>query len=297
MKAVPRVSVYLPTHNRAISLGEAAASVLAQDYPDLELLIVDDASTDDTPRVAEKLRRQDPRVRVWTLPASRGAAAARNVAIGQAAGEFATGIDDDDLMLPGRVTGLVAAHQERFAFVRSGFLHERGGWRRPVFAKPRTITLAELLHYNLVGNQALVRTERLRAVGGYDESLVACQDYDLWTRLVLRYGPALRIGGPSYVFREAAEADSITRSPRALEGARQYAHKHAPLMGPAQLRSQHLLQAIAGREQIGVRDLPRLYAAPTAGLLLRYWAATNLPVTRAVRERWRGGRWSLGPGD
>ncbi|HXQ63524.1 MAG TPA: hypothetical protein VN787_01620, partial [Steroidobacteraceae bacterium] len=220
-----------------------------------------------------------------------------NVAIGQAKGEFATGIDDDDLMLPGRVAALVAAHQERYALVCSGFFHERGGWRRPVFPEPRTIALTELLHYNLVGNQALVRTDRLCAVGGYDESLVACQDYDLWTRLVVRYGPALRIGGPSYVFRETAEADSITRSPRALEGARQYAHKHARLMTPAHMRSQQLLQAIAGRERIGARDLARLYATPTAGLLLRYWAATNLPVSRALRELWRGGRWSLGPGD
>jgi GT2 family glycosyltransferase len=293
----PRVSVYLPTRNRATSLAEAAASVLAQDYTDLELLIVDDASGDDTRRVAEGLARQDPRVRYWRLPAPRGAPAARNVAIGHAAGEFVTGLDDDDLMLPGRIAALVAAHQERYAFVCSGFLHERAGWRRPVFATPRRIALADLLHYNLVGNQALVRTERLRAVGGYDESMVASQDYDLWTRLVLRFGPALRIPGPSYVFREGSGGDSITASPRAREGARQYLQKHAALMIPAQRRSQQLLAVIAGRERIRMRDLPRLCAAPTAGVLLRYWAATNLPVARGLRERWRGRVWPSSPRD
>lgn len=292
--SAPLVSVYLPTRNRAALLREAAESVLSQTWRDFELLIVEDASEDDTAQVVAGLARRDSRVRAFRLPEARGAPAARNRALAEARGRFITGLDDDDLMLPGRLASLLAAHDERFAFTCSGFLHERDGWRRPVFARARLIPLAALLHYNLVGNQALVLTERLRAIGGFDEALVASQDYDLWTRLVARYGPAQRIAEPSYVFRERAAATSISGSPRAGEGAAAYARKHAPLMNAAQRRSQRLIQAIAAGRRLGVAELPRCFALPTAGVLARYWLS-GLPLARAVQSRYR--QWCWGTTD
>jgi glycosyltransferase involved in cell wall biosynthesis len=291
--SAPLVTVYLPTRDRAALLRDAAASVLAQTMPDLELVIVEDASADDTAAVVAELARRDPRVRAFRQDEPRGAPAARNRALAEARGRFITGLDDDDLMLPARLERLLAAQDERHAFTCSAFLHERDGWRRPVFAHAREITLEALLHYNLVGNQALMLTERLRAVGGFDEALVASQDYDLWTRLVARYGPALRIAEPTYVFRERAAATSISGSPRAGEGAAQYAQKHAPLMNAAQRRSQRLIQAIAAGRRLGLSDLPGCFALPTAGVLARYWLA-GMPLARAVQSRYRRQRWAAG---
>ena len=290
-----QVSVYLPTRNRAALLREAADSVLSQTWRDFELLIVNDASDDDTDGVMAALARRDPRVRCFRQPESRGAPAARNRALAEARGRFITGLDDDDLMLPRRLETLLAAHDDRHAFTCSAFLHERDGRRRQVFARSGSIGLGALLHYNVVGNQALVLTERLRAVGGFDETLVASQDYDLWTRLVARYGPAWRISEPSYVFRQRATPESISGSPRAGQGAAQYAEKHCALMNAAQRRSQRLVQAIAAGRRLRLGELPGCFALPTAGVLAKYWFA-GLPLARAVQTRYRRLRWRSSPG-
>jgi glycosyltransferase involved in cell wall biosynthesis len=288
----PQVSVYLPTRNRAGLLREAAESVLAQHCRELELIIVDDASEDETPEVAESLARRDPRVRYLRQPMRRGAPAARNRAIAETRGRFVTGIDDDDLMLPGRLASLLQAHDERHALVCSGFLLERGGWRKPMFASAREIDLDRLLYSNIVGNQALVLTERVRAIGGFDENLVASQDYDLWTRLVAQFGPARRIAEPSYVCRQDAAPESISASPRAGQGAAQYAAKHAGLMNAAQRRSQWLLQVIASRRPLRLVDFPAGFTTPTVSLLLRYWLA-GLPAAETLQQRYRRLRWGL----
>jgi glycosyltransferase involved in cell wall biosynthesis len=285
----PRVSVYLPTRNRAGLLREAAESVLAQHCRELELIIVDDASEDETPEVAESLARRDPRVRYLRQPMRRGAPAARNRAIAETRGRFVTGIDDDDLMLP---ASLLQAHDERHALVCSGFLLERGGWRKPMFASAREIDLNRLLYMNIVGNQALVLTERVRTIGGFDENLVASQDYDLWTRLVAQFGPARRIAEPSYVVRQDAAPESISASPRAGQGAAQYAAKHAGLMNAAQRRSQWLLQVIASRRPLRLVDFPAGFTTPTVSLLLRYWLA-GLPGAEGLQQRYRRLRWGL----
>ena len=260
---------------------------------DTELIIVDDASEDATPEVAAQLVRTDPRVRYLRQPTRRGAPAARNRAIAEARGPFATGIDDDDLMFPHRLSTLLAGHDERYALVCSGFMHERNGWSRPVFTRPRTISLGALLHYNFVGNQALVMTERLRAVGGFDETLPGSQEYDLWTRLVRQFGPARRVAGASYAFREGAVGQSISTSASAGLGASLYARKHDAWMNDSQRRSQRLLQAIASGQRIRMAGFAGYFAPATAGVLLRYWAS-GLPLAKSLGERYRRLRWGHG---
>ena len=108
----PLVSVYLPTRNRAEQLPRAIRSVLRQDCPNLELLVVDDASTDLTSEVLARFAARDSRVRIFRQPVPSGAPAARNRAIREARGEFLAGIDDDDLMLPTRLSSLLDAYQD-----------------------------------------------------------------------------------------------------------------------------------------------------------------------------------------
>lgn len=274
MPGTPRVSVYLPTRNRAAWVVEAAESVLAQTMPDFELLIVDDGSTDDTPAQLAALAARDARVRVLRHGTPQGAPAARNFAIAEARGEFVTGIDDDDLMRPGRLESLLGAllrARPEPAFVCSAFVHQRGGRVRTRNAQARRITLDDLLYANVVGNQVLARTAHLRAVGGFDERLVASQDYDLWTRLAADYGAGERISAATYVYREALAPDSISRSARFGEGARQYTAKHRTRMNAAQRRSQRLLHHITAGERLRLAELPRCFAWPTAHWLLQHW--------------------------
>lgn len=98
------ISVILPVHNRPAQLREAAASALSQDHPAVELLIVDDGSTDETPAVARKIAAEDPqRVRVFTQK-NMGPGAARETGRRHARGEFIQYLDSDDLLLPGKLS-------------------------------------------------------------------------------------------------------------------------------------------------------------------------------------------------
>lgn len=99
------VSVILPTRNRSILLGRAIRSILTQSYSRLELIIVDDGSTDDTANTIESI--QDPRV-VMITGGGQGAAAARNLALSRATGSIIAFADDDNVMAPGWLMSVVS---------------------------------------------------------------------------------------------------------------------------------------------------------------------------------------------
>jgi glycosyltransferase involved in cell wall biosynthesis len=276
MNDQPSISVYLPTHNRAELLGECIASVLAQTWTDYELIVVDDGSTDHTQEVLEKSAASDPRVQVVRLATSRGAPHARNIAIEAMRGEYATGIDDDDLMLPQRLEQLLGAARDQWAFICSAFVLEKAsGRRRLMNARARSITLDDILHRNIVGNQALIRVDRLREIGGFDEALQSSQDYDLWTRLIHRYGPAWRLSDASYRMRSGNTTRNITNSPARAIGTDQYFAKHRVLMTDAHRKSQRLLQYVARNETIPLSAWPQVMTPKTADLFaihaLRKW--------------------------
>ena len=273
MTVNPIISVYLPTRNRARLFSEAVQSVLAQSEKNLELIIVDDGSTDETPEICKEIEKHDPRVIVVRQCASVGAAVARNIAISLAQGVFITGIDDDDLMLPRRLESFLKNWSSYDSFLCSSF------WlMRPSFSKyrllnsgERCIGLQDLLYQNLVGNQLFTRTSFVLEVGGFDERFVASQDYDLWTRLACRFGPGRRIDEATYVMRQGVASSSISASSHFSQGARQYTAKHFHLMSAAQRRSQRLLHQITARQRVAISDWPTFWALPTAGLFLRYW--------------------------
>jgi glycosyltransferase involved in cell wall biosynthesis len=286
----PLVSVYLPTRNRAGLVGRAIESVLRQDHGDLELLVVDDASTDATPEVLARLAAADSRIVLFRQAAPGGAPAARNVALRAARGRYVTGIDDDDEMLPRRISSLLRSFDERYAFVCSGALLHTGTWQRPARATDAVITLDDELYGDQAGTQVLTLTERLRAVGLFDEHMPAWQDYDLWTRLIERYGPALRIAEPTYVMRVEAGTQRI--SLRGAEGARRYIDKHRSRMGPAQLASQELELFMLEGKRMGPRDALRFATPHTWRRALRYLVTSNAPGLRGLAERYRRWRWS-----
>ena len=134
----------------------------------------------------------------------------------------------------------------------------------------------------------LTRRERYIAVGGFDESMRAWQDYDLWTRMVERYGPALRLAEPTYLFWRGGGVPNISASANALIGARQYFKKFRMLMGPGHRRSQRLLRIITQRERLTFLGLLGSWTPATGAQALRYWLKSNLPFSRQLAEyRWR----------
>lgn len=235
---LPLISVYMPTFNRVNMAIRAIESVLAQDYSNIELLVVDDASTDDTWHVLTNKYMNDERVRFFRQSRGQGACAARNRAISEAKGDFVTGIDDDDEFLPHRLSSLYSAYDDQYSCVCSGYIWDYGTVQKKLFASRNVVALPELLDLHTLSNQALVRRERMLELGGFDIGLAAFQDYDMWVRVVQAYGPALRIADASYKVNVGHELGRITNSPKRLDAHKQFVAKHRVHMSERNLQNQ-----------------------------------------------------------
>ncbi len=182
----PRVSVVVPVRNMEAYVGEAVESALAQSPPPLEVVAVDDGSTDGTRGV---LAGFGERVRVLPGPA-RGASAARNLGVGEARGDWIAFLDADDLWYPGKLALQAAKAAAGHDFVFTDYARgpdpaapgpgRLAGYRHPAEGR----VFDRLLRENFVfTSTVLVRRESLVAAGGFDESIHITEDIDLWLRL------------------------------------------------------------------------------------------------------------------
>ena len=179
----PTVSVVLCTYNRGDSLGRTIETVLAEAVDDLELVIVDDGSTDGTAEVLGRLH--DRRVRVVHRP-NGGLSAARNSGLAAARGDWVVFLDDDDIPAPGWLAALTAWADDDavgIACVGARFVDERGretGHRIPSALGP---VFGDVSGSYLAGTFA-VRRDVVAAAGGYIDGLGASHQFELFLRLV-----------------------------------------------------------------------------------------------------------------
>ncbi|WP_342733658.1 glycosyltransferase [Bradyrhizobium sp. B117] len=198
------VSVYIPTRNRRLLLERAIASVRSQTHQDIEIIVVDDASSDDTHEYLRSMMNIEPRLVVFNQRVAGGAPRARNLAIRSARGQFITGLDDDDEFRPRRIEAFVNAWGS-FASTRTACLFSdsvvTNGSSSAVTTDRRSqVEYRDLFRHNFIGNQVFCPTSRLVEIGGFDENLPAWQDLDLFMRLLKRYGVAQRTTDPSYIY-------------------------------------------------------------------------------------------------
>ncbi|ABW66795.1 glycosyltransferase family 2 protein [Desulfosudis oleivorans] len=183
--SLPLVSVVIPTYNRGPMVTEAVASVLAQDYPAIEIIIVDDGSSDDTPGRLSPLKN---RVTIITQE-NRGVSAARNAGVAHAGGEYIAFLDSDDRWLPEKIstqTAFFASRPDALICQTEETWIKNG---KPLFPRARHkkrsgMIFEPSLELCLVSPSAvMMRKDFFLDVGGFDESLPACEDYDLWLRI------------------------------------------------------------------------------------------------------------------
>jgi glycosyltransferase involved in cell wall biosynthesis len=185
------ISVIIPTFNRAKLLVEAVDSVLAQrDVPEeVEIIVVDDGSTDNTCEVLETLAGKICCIRQEHSGVSR----ARNLGISKAGGEWIAFLDSDDLWLPGKLCAQMKffSYRPEMLLCQTDEIWMRNGKRinpRKYHRKPSGHCFPLLLERCLVSPSSVVVHRTLfDLVGPFDESLPACEDYDLWLRVGCRF--------------------------------------------------------------------------------------------------------------
>jgi Glycosyl transferase family 2 len=183
----------MPVFNRERFVGEAIQSVIAQDFTDLELLIVDDGSTDRTPEILRSWAQRDPRIVIVTSPGNQGIPTALNSGLHHARAPYVARLDSDDLMMPRRLAAQAAVLDSEPDVVLASSAYETmdsegnylGTWRGD---EPHEVVTYLLNFYNIVGGhgQVMFRRSEVIAEGGYDCAYPSSEDYDLWVRLLRR---------------------------------------------------------------------------------------------------------------
>jgi cellulose synthase/poly-beta-1,6-N-acetylglucosamine synthase-like glycosyltransferase len=205
VREVPRVSVIIPTFNRAALLPAAVESALAAG-DDLEVIVVDDASEDETPRVCAGL----PRIRYLRLGRNTGVAGARNAGVLASRAEFVTALGDDDLRLPGSLDAqarlLEASPEAAFCYGRvlvADARREQSASEVMPARCPAGDIFWELLEQNFVPDLSVVaRRDKLVEIGLFNPELSGAEDWDMWLRLSERWHVAA-VEEPVAIYRRA----------------------------------------------------------------------------------------------
>jgi glycosyltransferase involved in cell wall biosynthesis len=187
----PLVSAIIPTRNRAALLRETLDSVTSQtgqgDLFDLETIVVDDASTDDTPAVVGAYP-----VRYIRHEVNRGVGGARNTGIAASRGQYVAFLDDDDVWLPTKVTAVVQAFGRVPADVVYHWWQHMDASGRPLPRIRRPTYQGDVYRALLAADflspcSVAIKRECLERVGGFDATLRQNEDWDLWLRLARHY--------------------------------------------------------------------------------------------------------------
>ena len=190
---MPKVSIIIPTYNRAVYVRESIDSVLAQTYADFEIIVVDDGSADDTQAVLQPFVAQGT-IR-YARQENRGESAARNQGIALATGEYIAFLDSDDLFTPTKLEKQVAyldAHPE-IGLVHSWYAKFEDGGRELGIRDTSKLTGKIYPNYLLdwsilmVVPSVMVRATVLAQVGGFDESIRWGPDLDMWRRITCKF--------------------------------------------------------------------------------------------------------------
>ncbi len=306
------LSVVIPTHDRPDRVGDAVRSVLDQDYPAVEVVVVDDGSGPDTADALDRITDAEPRVVVVRHDEPRGSSAARNAGMDASRGELVGFCDDDDTWLPG-AAGAVVGSLAAGVGMAYGFhqVHVEATGRNVTFRPPRC-TGPELMRW--INAPAILFGVARRSVVGaelhFDPELVTSEDWDLWLRCA-ELAPLALVPTPVYRYVQHTGTRVSTSSTARPDINRRFLAKHRSSMTPACIAHHELTLAVAtkdrgaatkelaqvvhhpsvagaaalvGTELVAARVGPRL---DDPGLRLRLAARLLRPVTRPRAGRAR----------
>jgi len=201
---LPTVSVVVPTHNRSALLAQTLASVRAQTFADLEIVVVDDGSSDNTAEIVTRI--DDSRVRMVRHEQPLGVSAARNRGIREASGEWVAFLDDDDLWAPSKIARqITAAGEAGRLWSCSGSITVTSDMKviagtAPPLAEDIAVALPFRNTVPAGASNVAVRVDLLRQAGDFDTELRHMSDWDMWIRFAAGGLPAV-VSEPDVAYR------------------------------------------------------------------------------------------------
>jgi glycosyltransferase involved in cell wall biosynthesis len=248
-----RVTAIIITHNRLERLKRAINSVLTQTYTNIELIIVNDGSEDGTIEYLDELSLEYTAITIIHHRIAKGACAARNTGLKAATGLYVAGLDDDDEWLPDRIATLKNAYSHNYSFT---YASDRiiSDNKQVSLIRRGTTDLNSILSENRIGNQIFTETYKLCDIGGFDVSMPAAQDWDVWIRLILKYGPAYACSDVLQNIYQEGD-DRITSSPKKYLGYRRLFNKYRHIMSKSNRASQMSQLYIAKNKRMSFKVL------------------------------------------
>lgn len=198
------VSVIMPAYNAAGFIAESIRSVQQQTFKDWELLVIDDASTDETSNVVEELKAEDPRIKLHILPTNQGAGFSRNIGIKAATGDYISFLDADDLWKPHKLEtqlGVMTTENVQVCFSSYELINEQGKSLQKQIKALQFLSFEKLKKANYIGNlTGMYNASKLGKI--YCPLIRKRQDWGLWLLAVEKAGFAKGIQEPLAVYRE-----------------------------------------------------------------------------------------------
>ncbi len=299
----PLISVVIPAYNAARTIGATLRSVIDQTYPNIEIIVVDDGSTDGTAAIVRSVLAGEPRLR-FVAQGNAGVAAARNAGAALARGDFIAPVDADDLWHPTKLAKqmeLMKRGSERLGLVYcwsswiddDGCVVERYGAMS--YASGRVYSLLALEDFICNASVPLIRRSAFAAVGGYDTGLrraggQGCEDWQLYLRLAeiceFAVVPEFLVG---YRLAGGSMSTDVWQMKRSYDLIRRDMQRRHPDLPKWLIRKQRAIK-YAYFSWMCSRSGRRLEARYFALLGVLFDWKTSAVVLRNIYRKWRG-RW------
>ena len=249
---MPCVAVITPAHNSAETIAAAVASVRAQTFGDWEHVVADDASTDETVAMLDRLAGEDARLRVVRGDVNRGPAGARNLAVEHSGADLLAFLDADDRLLPGFLERMVGLYDravergQRAGIIACDAYLVAAGERLPGTYADRHgaangASLTDVLRSNPIFVSALCPADAVRAAGGFSTECWGSEDHDLWLRILELGYEVIGTSEPLVEYRVAA--GSVSDSAIGMARTTQATYRRALQRGRLDGRQRRIARA------------------------------------------------------